>query len=367
MSGGVDSSVVAAMLAGKGHDLVGIFMKFWEESLDSADVKFDTLTMDSAQNKCCDLDAYEGARRIAHSYGFPLYTLNFRKTFKEKVVDDFIRKYQSGLTPNPCLNCNQFVKFGEFLNRADELGCDAVATGHYARIRKESDGSHALLRGIDEKKDQSYFMYHFTQSQMKRILFPLGNFRKTEVRKLAEDYCLPTAKKPDSQEVCFYKEKDQYPFLKRHLVLVPGDILDSNGHVVGKHDGLPLYTLGQRKGIKLGGIGPMYVVGLNYDDNILEVSYDRNDPKLFSKTLVCESTNWIDGKLPILPMSVICSIRYHHREPAFVMEKLGDGRYRIEFDSPQRAVMPGQSAVFYKGEKLIGGGVIVESLKNIAG
>lgn len=362
MSGGVDSSVAACLLAeSEKYELVGIFMKFWEEA-DAAKhdghVKFGELELaNAAENKCCSVESFEGGRRIATKYNFPLYTLNFKDTFKEKVVDPFLRDYAAGLTPNPCVNCNKFVKFGELLKRAEELGCDYIATGHYAQIRKNDDGLYELFQGKDAGKDQSYFMYNFTQEVMKKVMFPLGGFQKDEVRSMAQERGLLMARKRDSQEICFYKEKDQYAFLARHLDLQEGDIVDQKGNVVGKHNGLPLYTLGQRKGINVGGIGPFYVVDLDYDTNTLHVSTDRNDPQLLKKELAIRDWNWLSGAQTL--DNIDCSIRYHHREKASLKGLDENGNLQVEFENPQRAIMPGQSAVFYAGDQLLGGGIIV--------
>lgn len=348
ISGGVDSSVAASLLVDD-YEIVGIFMKLWEE---------DEVSLDQNENKCCSLDSLDGARIVAAQYGFPLYTLNFRSIFKRNVVDFFLKELQSGKTPNPCLQCNKHVKFGALLEKADELGCEYVATGHYARVQLKPNGTYALLKAIDFGKDQSYLMHHFTQAQLKRVIFPLGNLFKTEVREIAAKLGLPSAYRRDSQELCFYKEKNQGAFLKRHAKLVSGNIVTGNGQTIGTHEGLALYTIGQRRGVKIGGTGPYYVIGKNKKKNELVVSNDKNDSKILAVGCVIKNTNWISGKQPKLPLSCTGSYRYHAFAPCRIIKKAGKSRYRIEFETPQRAVMPGQSFAMYGGDELLGGGII---------
>jgi len=356
MSGGVDSSVTAALLKKQGYDCIGIFMKFWTE-------KESTI-----ENKCCSADAYNDARKVANKLGFKLYTLNFKQSFKKTVVDEWLKQHQKGNTPNPCINCNKFIKFDLLLKKAKMLGCDYLATGHYAREtrdkRQETSKQRkknlslvacrlSLSTAKDKAKDQSYFLYTLTQSQLKHLLFPLGNYTKAEVRALAKKFKLPVYKKSESQEICFIPEKTHYPFLKRHLKLRPGPIKTMTGKTLGQHDGLPLYTLGQRQGIKIGGIGPFYVVRLNYKTNTLFISKNRDDKLLLTKKFKIKNINWIAGQPPKKSEKIGVKIRYQAKTiPCTINKNL------ITLKTLQRAIMPGQSAVFYNGTTMLGGGII---------
>ena len=351
MSGGVDSSVAAALLQSQGYDCVGLFMKFWAEG------------EAEKENKCCSLQAVTDARKVCGQLGMPFYVLNFKSEFKKIIVDDFIRQYQDGLTPNPCVRCNKFIKFDLLLKKAKALGCEYLATGHYIRLRREIQNSKfqipkiknenlKLYQAKDKKKDQSYFLYNLKQSQLEHLLFPLGNYTKPQVRILARKLKLPVAEKSESQEICFVAEKTHYPFLQRHLKLVPGEIVDRDGRVIGAHAGLPLYTLGQRKGIKVGGIGPFYVVALDYKKNRLSVSNRKNDKKLFKTVFRLKTVNWISGQAP-KGGKLGVKIRYQAKTiPAKIYKN------QVILNQPERAIMAGQSAVFYRGRELLGGGII---------
>ncbi len=344
MSGGIDSSVAAALLKKQGYNCIGIFMRFWKE----ADSKI--------QNKCCSADAYNDARIVANRLGFNLYAFNFKDQFKKEVVDKWLIEHKKGNTPNPCINCNKFIKFGYLLSKAKKLGCNYLATGHYVKkIEKKENNKiiYGLACGNDKNKDQSYFLYNLKQQELKHLIFPLGNYLKSETIRLAKKFNLPVYQKPESQEICFIPEKTHYPFLKRHLKLKPGQIKNSAGKVIGRHPGLPLYTLGQREGIGIGGIGPFYVVGLNYKTNTLFVSNKHNDKLLYSNKFKIKNINWIRGQAPKNSEIIGVRIRYQAKTiPAKIKKNIVILKY------PVRAVMPGQSAVFYKGRKLIGGGVI---------
>lgn len=343
MSGGVDSSVAAALLKKQGYVVIGIFMKFWNE----ADNR--------SENKCCSLDAFNDAQKVANQLGIPLYTFNFKKDFKKQIVDDFLKQYQMGLTPNPCVRCNQFIKFGLFLKKAKALGCDYIATGHYVQIKKTGD-NYYLLKGQDKTKDQSYFLWTLKQEQLKHILFPVGKYNKTEVRKLAKKFGLPVFNKKDSQEICFTPKRHN-EFLKKYLKLKSGSIITLDGAKVGEHQGLPLYTIGQRKRIAIGGIGPFYAVKLDYKKNILWVARKFDDQAIYGKSLIAKEVNWIT-KEPKLPFSCQIKIRYGHPAVTAIIKQKKAGSYVVEFKKPQRAITPGQSAVFYKGQKVLGGGII---------
>jgi tRNA-specific 2-thiouridylase len=336
MSGGIDSSVTAALLKKQGYDCIGVFMKFWIEK----EIKI--------ENKCCSVEAYNDARKVANKLGFRLYTLNFKQPFKKAVVDKWLRQHQLGNTPNPCIHCNQLIKFDLLLKKAKMLGCDYLATGHYVRLAKGK-----LLIGKDKNKDQSYFLYTLTQKQLKHLIFPLGNYTKAQVRAMAKKMKLPVYQKSESQEICFVPEKTHYPFLKRHLKLKSGPIKTLDGKTLGQHDGLPLYTLGQRQGIKIGGIGPFYVVKLDYKTNTLFVSKNRDDKLLQTKKFKIKNINWISGQPPKRSEKFGVKIRYQAKTTPCTINK-----NIITLKTPQRAVMPGQSAVFYKGQDVLGGGVI---------
>jgi tRNA-specific 2-thiouridylase len=351
MSGGVDSSVTAALLKNQGYEVIGVFMRFWSE---------EGLRRDQAINKCCSFEAYNDARKVANRLAIPIYTLNMKVSFKKLVVDYFLKEYQAGRTPNPCVECNRFIKFGELLRKAKAMGANYVATGHYARLRREIPNSKfqvpsfKLLKGKDLEKDQSYFLYTLTQEKLKHILFPVGDYSKPRVRAMAKGFGLPVHAKKDSQEVCFAGASLKN-FLKKYLEVKSGKIVELESEKkLGEHDGLPFYTIGQRRGLALGG-GPWYVVKIDTRKNVLYVSRDQK--KLLSKELVAEKVNWISGAAPKLPIRVKAKIRYKHKEAPAIIKKIKNN-YKIIFTKPQRAVTAGQSVVFYKGDEVLGGGVI---------
>ena len=367
MSGGVDSSVAAKLLKDHGYDPTGIFLHFWKEDVDG----------EQKENKCCSTKALMDARRVANRVGIPFYTFNFYDIFKKKIVDNFLDEYEEGKTPNPCVRCNRYVKLGLLIERAKELGYPHVASGHYARIKREAPNSPPrvgerqrveagkfqipkirLFRPKDKDKDQTYFLYALTQEQLRHLLFPLGDYTKDEVRSMAKKAGLEIAEKKDSQEICFISGSSHNDFLKRNLELKKGQIkiLESD-KVVGEHFGLPLYTIGQRKGIEIGGIGPFYVAKLDHETNTFYVVNDANHPALFEDNLKASDVNWISGEKPELPLKCEAVIRYRHKPvKCTVTEK--DNDYIVKFDEPQRAVTPGQSVVFYDGDEVLGGGII---------
>lgn len=367
MSGGVDSSVAAALLKKQGYDVIGVFMRFWAESGDGwrGSSRQVNIQKDANKyagiNKCCSFEAYSDARQVANKIGIPLYTLNLKVPFKKWVVNYFLKEYHAGRTPNPCVECNRFIKFGELLKRARAMGADYIATGHYARLReiknqKSKIKNYLLLKGVDKEKDQSYFLYTLTQDKLKHILFPIGEYTKSQVRQMAKKWGLPVYAKSESQEVCFVGTRLQ-DFLKRWLEIKSGKIVElETGKVLGRHGGLPFYTIGQRKGLGLSG-GPWYVVRIDTKRNALYVS--RDEKKLLSKELTAEKVNWISGKPPKLPFRATARIRYKHKETLCTLKR---GRYKnvykVIFDKSQRAVTPGQSVVFYRGEEVLGGGII---------
>ena len=341
MSGGVDSSVAAALLQEAGHDVVGVFMKFWAEA------------GGQGQNKCCSSESERRARGVAKILGIPFYVFNFEKEIKKKIVDSFLKENRLGVTPNPCVVCNKEIKFGLLLERADKIKADFLASGHYARIKKDGQGMH-LLKAKDENKDQSYFLWKLTQAQLKHVLFPLEKMTRPEVEKLAVRFALPFAGVRKSMEVCFIPATAA-DFLKRHIKTRPGKIVDNQGKIIGRHEGLSLYTVGQRKGMNLGG-GPYYVLGKDLKKNLLFIT--KNEKDLFKKELVVKSVNWILGKEPKLPLKAMVKIRYRQEPSGATITK--NKVYRLKFTRPQRAVTPGQSAVFYRGQELLGGGIIIK-------
>jgi tRNA-specific 2-thiouridylase len=384
MSGGVDSSVAAALLKKRGYDVIGVFMKFWAEGDSENRCGNKTMQMktqiSASINRCCSFEAYNDARRVAQKLDIPLYTLNLKIPFKKWVVDYFLKEYQAGRTPNPCIECNRFIKFGELLRKAKAIGADFVATGHYARLRQEIlNRAHAnfrramnelgpksqiinfkLLKGKDRKKDQSYFLYPLTQEQLRHVLFPVGNYTKSQVRQMAKKFGLPVHAKLESQEICFIYDADVRRFLKTQLHIKNGTIIElETGKNLGEHEGALLYTIGQRKGLRLGG-GPWYVISTDVKKNIVYVS--RDEKKLFSRSLIAQKVNWISGREPKLPLKVKAKIRYKHKEAPCIVKKIKND-YEIIFNKPQRAITPGQSVVFYKGEEVIGGGII-KKIKN---
>ncbi|MDD4412188.1 MAG: tRNA 2-thiouridine(34) synthase MnmA [Patescibacteria group bacterium] len=346
LSGGVDSSLAAALLLEKGYQVVGVYMKNWTENIG---------------NMCCstDQDAMD-ARLVAKKLGIPFYVWNFEKDYKEKVMGYFFSEYENGRTPNPDVLCNREIKFKLFLDRALALGADFVATGHYARI-KESDGQFQLLKGLDANKDQSYFLCALTQTELAKIIFPIGDYTKTDVRHLAEKYNLHTAAKKDSQGICFVGEINIKEFLKNNIKVTPGKVVDTKGNLLGNHEGLAFYTIGQREGLSMLSNGPWYVVDKNLYTNDLVVSKDANDPLMWRTECLVDSVSWTNKKYD-LPLDVEVSVRYRHEPALAKLMTAEQGLLKIIFKNPERAITPGQFAVFYLGEELIASATIVEVL-----
>ncbi len=353
LSGGVDSSVVAALLKKQGHEVIGVHLQFWSEDYCPTGSK--TLP----ENKCCSVEALEAARAIAAQLDFPFYVLNFRKPFKEKVVDYFLETYGAGQTPNPCVVCNREIKFGRLLTKMRELGCEAVATGHFARV-EQTGKLYQLKAGKDKVKDQSYFLYHLNQTKLPHILFPVGELTKAKVFALAQKMGLKTTSdKQESQGTCFFPEREPQDFLTRHLPqdsLKAGEIQTLEGKVVGSHKGLSLYTIGQRRGVELGGMSePHYVVGFDRKQNVLLVGKDN---ETFSQTMRVRNLSWVSGKPPSEKFQANVRIRYRS-EPYLATVVLRKTHAEVEFDQPVRAITPGQAAVFYAGKTVLGGGTII--------
>jgi tRNA-uridine 2-sulfurtransferase len=351
MSGGVDSSVAAALLAEQGHDVIGISMQLYDQSEGQ-----------SSFGSCCSLDDLHDARRVAAALEIPHYILNFERQFDEQVVANFVNEYTSGRTPLPCARCNSDLKFATLAQRAEGFGADAVATGHYARVeRDDATGRYLLRRGLDPTKDQAYFLFSLTQAQLARAVFPVGDRPKEAVREYARKRGLPVADKPDSQEICFIPDHDYATFVSKRSPEVPrsGTIVDLDGRVVGGHDGIHRFTVGQRKGLGLsvssgGTTAPLYVLALKPDERQVVVG-----PKsaLAETTLTASGVNWI-LEPPVDGRRVTAQIRHRHWPARATVRALGDDRAELAFDEPQIAITPGQAVVFYDGDVVVGGGWI---------
>ncbi|MFA4942149.1 MAG: tRNA 2-thiouridine(34) synthase MnmA [Patescibacteria group bacterium] len=346
MSGGVDSAVAAKLLVNQGYLVTGVFLHFWKKGGTSM-----------AENKCCSLEALNDAKRVAQEIGIKLYTLDFREQFKLAVVDNFLSEYQKGRTPNPCVVCNKKIKLGRLLKSALAMKFDYVASGHYLKIKKVGK-KYRLYRALDKNKDQSYFLYTFDQKELSYLLFPLANYRKPRVRAMAAKWNLPVAEKGESQEICFIPGKHHNDFLKKYISLYPGDIKLLDGTIIGQHQGLSLYTIGQRRGIEIGGTGPYYAAKFDWKNNILYVVKDFDDPIFYSDKLIAKKVNWISGIQPKLPFKCLAVIRYRHPAVKCTIVSKNTRGYQVTFREPQRAITPGQSVVFYQGQEILGGGII---------
>ena len=349
MSGGVDSSIAAALLAREGHEVIGLSMQLYDHSGSHADgqVRFGT---------CCTIDDLYDARRVASSLGIPHYILNFERQFDATVVSNFIREYTAGRTPIPCVHCNGDLKFATLAARASALGAESVATGHYARVERAAAGQYELKRGTDPSKDQSYFLFTLTQAQLSRAMFPVGALDKHAVRALARELGLSVAEKPDSHEICFVADGDHAAFLERHGGLpAPGAILDVGGAVVGTHGGVHRFTVGQRKGLGLSSPIKLYVVGIDAESSAITVGPREALERL---ELSASNVNWIAGVPPPPGMRATAQIRYRQREAHVTITPLAGGKVRAVFDEAQYAVAPGQAVVFYQGDRVLGGGWI---------
>ena len=348
MSGGVDSSVAACLMNEQSFDCTGITMKLF----DNEDIGI------SNEKTCCSLEDVEDARSVANSLDMPFHVFNFSDDFNEQVIDRFVEAYEKGETPNPCIDCNRYMKFEKLMNRAKQLEVDYVVTGHYARIEyDEKLGRYLLKKGIDEAKDQSYALYTMTQDQLASTLFPLGGLKKEEIREIATAQGFVNARKRDSQDICFVRDGDYAGFIQHHTgkKYNDGDFIDSDGKVLGRHKGLIRYTIGQRKGIGLSFDKPMYVGDKNIENNT--VTLCEND-ELFSNSLSARNFNWISCDEPDRPIRVKAKIRYNQKEQWATAKKTPDGLVSVEFDEPQRAIAKGQAVVLYDGDIVVGGGTI---------
>lgn len=345
MSGGVDSSVAAALLVSQGYRVTGIMLRLWSQpGLEES-------------NRCCTPDAMAQARRVAAILGIPFYALDAQDRFRSVVVDSFIESYSAGLTPNPCLVCNRQIRWGFMLDRALAMGADFMATGHYARLERDETGTVRLMRGIDPGKDQSYVLSGLTQEKLQHSLFPLGGLEKSRVRELARQFSLPVAERADSQDLCFLAGGDYRSFLARYAAMPPqpGRIVNRQGDVLGEHRGLAFYTIGQRKGLGIAAPEPLYVIAKNLADNTLVVGFED---ELGCSTLKTGPVNWISGSPPGIVFRVQVKIRYH-AEPAWgIVHATEDGGARVDFERPLRDITAGQQAVFYDGDTVLGGGII---------
>ena len=344
LSGGVDSAVAAALLVRQGYEVTGIFMQNW-----SADFA-----------GCCNLERdVADARAVASQLRIPFYVWNFEREYKDKVLSYFFAAYEAGRTPNPDVMCNREIKFKLFLDRALKLGADKIATGHYARITQDAQGCH-LLKNLDESKDQSYFLCALGQQELSHAIFPLGDFKKTEVRKLAVEFKLPTATKKDSQGICFVGQIDIRKFLQANIKAVPGQIVNPQGEVLGEHEGLAFYTIGQRKDIGNLPGGPYYVVAKNLVNQALVISADPHDSLLWRSQCLLADLSWTNQEIN-LPGEYEVVIRYHHAPVKAKLEKVAEA-VKISFVEPQRAITLGQLAAIFSGDELVGAGVIAEVL-----
>ena len=347
MSGGVDSSVAAFLMKEQGCECIGATMKlFHNEDIGVSRTK-----------TCCSLEDVEDARLVALRLGIPYYVFNFSDDFKGQVIDLFISSYERGATPNPCIDCNRYLKFERLYERARILGCDAIVTGHYARIEQEN-GRWLLKKSLDESKDQSYVLYSLTQDQLAHTRLPLGAMHKSETRRIAEEQGFYNADKPDSQDICFVPDGDYAGFIARYTGrdCPAGDFVDESGRVLGRHKGIVHYTVGQRKGLGIAADAPLYVKRIDAQENRVVLS--GNDA-LFSRELTANNFNWIAYDVPPRELCATARVRYHQREQAATVTVLEDGHVHLVFDEPQRAITPGQAVVLYDGDTVLGGGTIL--------
>ncbi|GAB4428574.1 MAG: tRNA 2-thiouridine(34) synthase MnmA [Anaerolineae bacterium] len=347
MSGGVDSSVAAALLVEQGFEVVGLMLRLWAEPGGKA-------------NRCCTPDAIADARRVADALGIPFYVRDYKDTFKSTVVDFFVEGYASGITPNPCIICNRDIRFDRLLHEALSLGGDFLATGHYARVSRGADGDFRLLKGIDPAKDQSYMLYTMTQERLARVLLPVGEFRKERIREIAHEKGLPVFDRPDSQDLCFLGAGDYRTFLARHApeVVQTGPIVTAGGQPLGQHRGLAFYTIGQRKGLGISTPQPMYVLDKDIASNTLVVGTRE---QLGQPALLAREVSYVSGQPPA-NRQVEAKIRYKSTPMNAQLTPLPDGKARLQFDAPLGGITPGQAVVFYQGDVALGGGIIEKSM-----
>jgi len=350
MSGGVDSSVAAWLLKEQGYDVIGVTMQIWRD--EDAEVQ-------EAEGGCCGLSAVDDARRVAMDLGIPYYVMNFKEEFRKNVMDYFAGEYVEGRTPNPCIACNRHVKWESLLRRSMAIGADYIATGHYAQIDRLPGGRYSLKTSVTAAKDQTYALYNLTQEQLSHTLMPVGSYHKEEIRDMAERLGLPVAHKPDSQEICFIPDHDYASFIEEYTgrELPPGNFVDLDGNVLGRHRGITHYTVGQRKGLNLSMGRPVFVVEIRPETNEVVIG-DNQD--VFTNVLRCDKLNWmaVDG-LHGKSMDVLAKIRYSHKGSPCTIREIGNDMVECRFHEPVRAVTPGQAVVFYDGDYVAGGGTII--------
>lgn len=349
MSGGVDSSVAAYLLKEQGYDVIGVTMQIWQEED----------PFDLAENAgCCGLSAVDDARRVADMLGIPYYVLNFKREFKESVIDYFMEEYMHARTPNPCIACNRYVKWEALLNRAMELGCDYIATGHYARVCRLPNGRYALKKSATVRKDQTYALYNLTQLQLSKTLMPVGEYEKEEIRVMAERIGLPVAKKPDSQEICFIPDHDYASYIIKETgkTFPAGNFVDQNGNVLGQHKGIIHYTVGQRKGLGISLGTPAFVTDIRPETNEVVIGSDKDT---YHDSLLGNQVNFMSVEKPEGELRVTAKIRYSHQGAPCRIKMVGDDIISCQFEEPVRAITPGQAVVFYDGDLVAGGATIM--------
>ncbi|WP_432401102.1 tRNA 2-thiouridine(34) synthase MnmA [Wukongibacter sp. M2B1] len=353
MSGGVDSSVAAYLLKKQGYEVIGVTMKVWQDSKDDDYER---------EDGCCGLSAVDDARRVSNKLGIPFYVMNFKSVFKEKVIDYFIDEYMIGRTPNPCIACNKYIKFEELIKKAHSLGAYYVATGHYARIVKNEENDRFMIKKSSaEAKDQTYTLYNLTQDQLKYILMPLGEYSsKEEIREIAAELELDVANKPDSQEICFVPDNNYGNFIEENTGkrIKPGDFVDTEGNILGKHKGIIYYTIGQRKGLGISLGKPGYVVEIRPEKNQVVIGENED---VFNDTLIAEQVNFLPFEKLEDSIRIAAKIRYSAKPAEATIYPLEGNKVKVVFDNPQRAITPGQAVVLYVDNELIGGGTIVKS------
>lgn len=349
MSGGVDSSVAALLLKEQGYEVIGVTMQIWQD---------EEVTLQEENGGCCGLSAVEDAARVAQVLDIPYYVMNFKQEFKKRVMDYFVSEYLAGRTPNPCIACNRYVKWESLLQRSLEIGADYIATGHYARVEQLPNGRYAIRNSVTAKKDQTYALYNLTQFQLSHTLMPVGEFTKEEIRELAVKNHLPVAQKKDSQDICFVPENDYAAFIKKEAgnkVPGPGNFVTADGVVLGQHEGITHYTIGQRKGLGLAVGHHVFVSEIRPQTNEVVIGEAED---VFRRELICDHINFMGMEDLREPRRVWAKIRYAHPGEWCVLERIGEDSIRCQFEKPVRAVTPGQAVVFYEGEYVLGGGTI---------
>lgn len=348
MSGGVDSSVAAYLLKEQGYDVIGVTMQIWQDQ---------DIFEQAEEGGCCGLSAVDDARRVAQVLEIPYYVMNFRSDFQKAVIDYFVSEYRRGYTPNPCNACNRYVKWESLLHRAMEIGADYIATGHYARVEQLANGRYSIRNSVTAVKDQTYALYNLTQDQLRHTLMPVGAYAKDQIRAIAREAGLPVASKSDSQDICFVPDHDYAGFIERETgePSIPGNFVDEDGNILGTHKGIVHYTIGQRKGLGISADTPLFVKELRVAEN--EVVLCRSE-SLFSDACIVGNVNYMARAALDGATEAIGKVRYSHRGSPCVIEALPDGLLRCKFKEPQRAMTPGQAAVFYEGDHILCGGTI---------